>query len=466
MADAWGSIPACAGEARWHCPGPVSVTVYPRVCGGSETNKRPEPSPAGLSPRVRGKLHQRRTVWANQRSIPACAGEAPGPGKAPLRCGVYPRVCGGSGVIILAQLRRHGLSPRVRGKQWLRNSGGGSGGSIPACAGEASTRLSAPAGYPVYPRVCGGSARRSGRLLAYHGLSPRVRGKHMVADCRCRPGRSIPACAGEARGVSSASANLRVYPRVCGGSRRMCRTKASMNGLSPRVRGKLPRKSLGQRRMGSIPACAGEASWGCARASASRVYPRVCGGSSRSSSTAASAAGLSPRVRGKPPPAGYRQPDQRSIPACAGEAPAIGPLTTAVRVYPRVCGGSALAKGGVIGVAGLSPRVRGKHHALSQSGVWRRSIPACAGEALSDANFAVRGAVYPRVCGGSDMRARYYLAQNGLSPRVRGKRAISTTAPGHWGSIPACAGEARYTTRSTAVNRVYPRVCGGSGPSR
>ena len=50
-------------------------------------------------------------------------------------------------------------------------------------------------------------------------------------------------------------------------------------GLSPRVRGKLVAFVTGKMRKWSIPACAGEASNSAWLAAASRVYPRVCGGS-------------------------------------------------------------------------------------------------------------------------------------------------------------------------------------------
>ena len=51
----------------------------------------------------------------------------------------------------------------------------------------------------------------------------------------------------------------------------------------------------------SIPACAGEPRFSGIAVSPFRVYPRVCGGTSRSIATIACALGLSPRVRGNPP---------------------------------------------------------------------------------------------------------------------------------------------------------------------
>ena len=70
----------------------------------------------------------------------------------------------------------------------------------------------------VYPRVCGGSLFRAGLFLILLGLSPRVRGKPgATIDERGRIG-SIPACAGEASMRPSWIELCAVYPRVCGGS--------------------------------------------------------------------------------------------------------------------------------------------------------------------------------------------------------------------------------------------------------
>ena len=50
-------------------------------------------------------------------------------------------------------------------------------------------------------------------------------------------------------------------------------------GLSPRVRGKPVHATPAGQRRRSIPACAGEVGWWPFRVSGNKVYPRVCGGS-------------------------------------------------------------------------------------------------------------------------------------------------------------------------------------------
>ena len=53
----------------------------------------------------------------------------------------------------------------------------------------------------------------------------------------------------------------------------------------------------------------------------------------------------------------------------------------------------------------------------------RRSIPACAGEAIQKHITWLAKAVYPRVCGGSRLTEELRIQHPGLSPRVRGKLA-------------------------------------------
>ena len=71
-----------------------------------------------------------------------------------------------------------------------------------------------------------------------------------------------------------------------------------------------------------------------------RVYPRVCGGTAPPSRVAVNAKGLSPRVRGNRESVSQARRETGSIPACAGEPPFHGLALDGVGVYPRVCGGT------------------------------------------------------------------------------------------------------------------------------
>ena len=68
--------------------------------------------------------------------------------------------------------------------------------------------------------MCGGSGYTRSLRSSINGLSPRVRGKRLVIAGHGIAGRSIPACAGEAATVAVGAFIITVYPRVCGGSHR------------------------------------------------------------------------------------------------------------------------------------------------------------------------------------------------------------------------------------------------------
>ena len=196
-------------------------------------------------------------------------------------------------------------------------------------------------------------------------------------------------------------------------------------GLSPRVRGNPQTEGQLVEDEGSIPACAGEPPAKKVLTRRRRVYPRVCGGTRRGAPLRPPLRGLSPRVRGNPTAPACRPFCARSIPACAGEpAPGspLSPLSPLSPVYPRVCGGTAGHRSGTPSWWGLSPRVRGNHFGVSVVGCRVRSIPACAGEPSHRPHAGGRGWVYPRVCGGTQVRRRDCNSCQGLSPRVRGNR--------------------------------------------
>ena len=253
-------------------------------------------------------------------------------------------------------------------------------GSIPACAGEPRRSAMPPSTPRVYPRVCGGTDGGGHLAAHWQGLSPRVRGNHLMVYVASRKQGSIPACAGEPGVVKLGRVAAQAYPRVCGGTGDRNRLAMSLSGLSPRVRGNQRESPPDAQFRGSIPACAGEPPGACPSWGSSGVYPRVCGGTRPTDSPTTTPTGLSPRVRGNLLFLSRPWSLIGSIPACAGEPPGSPRPTTRSRVYPRVCGGTAGVEPDGLGQAGLSPRVRGNR--LLRGVVWVRvgSIPACAGE--------------------------------------------------------------------------------------
>ena len=208
--------------------------------------------------------------------------------------------------------------------------------------------------------MCGGTPSTSHVVETRIGLSPRVRGTHIIPPGRC-PWR----------------------------------------GLSPRVRGNrswwLSRRVSG----GSIPACAGEPASARGSGGGGAVYPRVCGGTSQHPCPPSCYQGLSPRVRGNPAGPGPAHPGRRSIPACAGEPGCAWWRPCWIPVYPRVCGGTETPDRKALNDMGLSPRVRGNLCHARGGGRNRGSIPACAGEPTMNSHYARIARVYPRVCGGT-----------------------------------------------------------------
>ena len=439
-----GSIPACAGEPFGQEPIPPGFEVYPRVCGGT-TGIRPALNVlTGLSPRVRGNLPDELAgVELGDGSIPACAGEPDMFGRFHAVLTVYPRVCGGTCPNALTGRSPYGLSPRVRGNLPRRVSQLRRQRSIPACAGEPSLWRKDGVAVKVYPRVCGGTKADVNKRL-----------------------------------------QSRVYPRVCGGTLRSRYGKWVEYGLSPRVRGNRELNHRFQVLPRSIPACAGEPSRKRGSTCCVRVYPRVCGGTVFKASTYPAGVGLSPRVRGNRRLLTDTLHPLGSIPACAGEPGRHETYQQSETVYPRVCGGTIMPSRPLPLWGGLSPRVRGNRfiHAAQRSAAG--SIPACAGEPFVCTSSHVRTRVYPRVCGGTIARWRFlawlrglsprvrgnpdcvgdhYLLWGGLSPRVRGNPGTVVDCRGDGRSIPACAGEPHRNLPRLPALTVYPRVCGGTG---
>ena len=182
----------------------------------------------------------------------------------------------------------HGLSPRGRGNRspfiLLRHVGG----SIPAWAGEPYQYADGNVVFAVYPRVGGGTPTNS------EGSIPAWAGEPRVQDIRDPdPFGSIPAWAGEPRSTTWSPTRRRVYPRVGGGTRWCGPNRDADKGLSPRGRGNLPSIGAELHSVRSIPAWAGEPRL-CRCRFELRVYPRVGGGTGASNRSEIRSQGLSP----------------------------------------------------------------------------------------------------------------------------------------------------------------------------
>ena len=87
------------------------------MCGGTPPAGGLGRDRLGLSPRVRGNHYPHHSSSSMIGSIPACAGEPGVSSCCALRLSVYPRVCGGTVLLLRMSAHSPGLSPRVRGNR-------------------------------------------------------------------------------------------------------------------------------------------------------------------------------------------------------------------------------------------------------------------------------------------------------------------------------------------------------------
>ena len=394
-------IPACAGNTRAASKASPAISVHPRVCGehldyaiidsytygssprvrGTRTRPVSRSSSKAVHPRVCGE-HPRRSRRTSPRCrfIPACAGNTGLWPSVPVPVPVHPRVCG-----------EHATArPRVpRASRF-----------IPACAGNTVGGVEAAGRLAVHPRVCGEHALRRAVNSPVAGSSPRVRGTSAAASDDLRHERFIPACAGNTQDQVGRRDPAAVHPRVCGEHRFHRFLKSFHCGSSPRVRGThiYPRPEKRGDRF--IPACAGNTGDEHVVLREVPVHPRVCGEHSRCRRFRRHSPGSSPRVRGT-----LRTPRPPSAPST---------------VHPRVCGEHTRVGGTNHDGSGSSPRVRGTPQCHRRETPQDRFIPACAGNTARRAALAVTGTVHPRVCGEHSLRAHRMWRIIGSSPRVRG----------------------------------------------
>ena len=191
------------------------------------------------------------------------------------------------------------------------------------------------------------------------GSSPRVRGTPVHGVEQISRGGIIPACAGNTRVVEVAAGLVGDHPRVCGEHCAVSFAWAASVGSSPRVRGTQCERQFIAAVLGIIPACAGNTIWLIRAPYTDRDHPRVCGEHYGRYSLPTASVGSSPRVRGTPTAVPTSRRRLGIIPACAGNTPRCSTCGWPDRDHPRVCGEHSMVYGRVAVVWGSSPRVRG-----------------------------------------------------------------------------------------------------------
>ena len=192
---------------------------------------------------------------------------------------------------------------------------------------------------------------------------------------------------------------------------------------------------------GLIPAYAGKTQQHECDAAQSSAHPRVCGENPVSSNRAAVTRGSSPRMRGKRAGPGRSGGPCGLIPAYAGKTRVGAGSVSARSAHPRVCGENLPKALPMISAAGSSPRMRGKPRSVG--GIWKvsRLIPAYAGKTGRVIGMLITGRAHPRVCGENLTGPCVPCRPRGSSPRMRGKRKSRCRCRDETGLIPAYAGK-------------------------
>ena len=236
--------------------------------------------------------------------------------------------------------------------------------------------------------------------------------------------------------------------------------KVQSGGRSPRARGKRHRPGMDGHSERSIPACAGKTPIPHLYILTNKVDPRVRGENMPRTPAESALRGRSPRARGKQKVSLSVGELERSIPACAGKTRGDPRYPGVEEVDPRVRGENHPGEQDVWAEDGRSPRARGKPCERLNARLRRRSIPACAGKTPSG-KCRWRGLrVDPRVRGENRYAWRVLRNWTGRSPRARGKPGAGSTPGQCSGSIPACAGKTRPVPGRALAAGVDPRVRG------
>ncbi len=189
-------IPAHAGNTGQAKTVLRTYAVHPRACGEHANDTVYNDTDLGSSPRMRGTHPRNRTGEAQGRFIPAHAGNTSSQFHALRSSAVHPRACGEHPTARSCLSTEAGSSPRMRGTHTARYNRLAQDRFIPAHAGNTPQAARLQAQPPVHPRACGEHIAHQQSYCSKTGSSPRMRGTRLRPGRRLRPSRFIPAHAG------------------------------------------------------------------------------------------------------------------------------------------------------------------------------------------------------------------------------------------------------------------------------
>ena len=291
-----------------------------------------------------------------------------------------------------------------------------------------------------HPRVCGEHCGEHSASFGVLGSSPRMRGTLRRAFRKFRRLGIIPAYAGNTQPVSPCRQCNRDHPRVCGEHNDDTTPDYGDVGSSPRMRGTPFVVIAVTVWRGIIPAYAGNTLPVLPNPFSPRDHPRVCGEHGEIDVCMAGNMGSSPRMRGTPHDVDHGAPELGIIPAYAGNTITLSAMHEAYWDHPRVCGEHATGASTQVNCTGSSPRMRGTPAVTEATNNTARIIPAYAGNTPAACWKSWQAWDHPRVCGEHQSCLQRIRLSRGSSPRMRGTLRGLTLGLDSPGIIPAYAG--------------------------
>ena len=354
---------------------------------------------AGSSPHGRGTPTKTSNLITIFRFIPARAGNTCPSQSTWLFRSVHPRTGGEHSGLMSMRRLSHGSSPHGRGTLDGRAPRCFVRRFIPARAGNTSAHVRREWPMPVHPRTGGEHSPRVMLWSSSCGSSPHGRGTQFPSRRPCQTGRFIPARAGNTSVPAPQHPPPPVHPRTGGEHSATMRSTSPSSGSSPHGRGthRWISKVLPDNRF--IPARAGNTFVFFILHRAAPVHPRTGGEHYSHRSVARAIAGSSPHGRGTRSQPRHNYRVRRFIPARAGNTSSMPRRGTPTTVHPRTGGEHSSANPPMRSLSGSSPHGRGTRDIALEYILPRRFIPARAGNTSPPMTAGLQSPVHPRTGG-------------------------------------------------------------------
>ena len=232
----------------------------------------------------------------------------------------------------------NGSSPLARGTPDLTLTQIADQRIIPACAGNTWSKCRCWWCFWDHPRLRGEHCSVGSHHSPSRGSSPLARGTRFPESASSPGVGIIPACAGNTLVVPPASGQNTDHPRLRGEHCGRVMPDCPASGSSPLARGTPSTPSWSDRQPRIIPACAGNTSERLGESTPFRDHPRLRGEHSDYGCETGEGHGSSPLARGTPPTRRRSFTHHRIIPACAGNTAGKDSIAAWLADHPRLRG--------------------------------------------------------------------------------------------------------------------------------